>query len=115
MEDSDAGTGAECVGRRARESVPLNRVSGEDLDEKVTTKSGPGEEKWRAAGVGGAGGAEQKRAEREGELGPVGLWKEAKWSELKELKGGGEGTEKEGAGGGRLFILSEQGDRFGRL
>lgn len=29
---------------RAEESVALNRVSGEDLDEKVTTKSRPGKE-----------------------------------------------------------------------
>lgn len=35
---------------RAGESVPLNRVSGEDLDEKVTTKSGPGKGKGGATG-----------------------------------------------------------------
>ena len=36
----------------AGESVPLNRVSGEDLDEKVTTQSGPGEGNWGAMGGG---------------------------------------------------------------
>lgn len=44
LEDSNSGPRAGVCG--AGESVPLNRVSGEDLDEKVTTKSGPGKGKW---------------------------------------------------------------------
>lgn len=67
------------------EAVPLNRVSGEDLDEKVTTKSGPEVGSHEGGGCGGVGVAEQRRAEREGELGPAGLEEE----EAKVEVGGG--------------------------
>lgn len=64
--------------------MPLNRVSGEDLDEKVTTKSGPGKGKWGATGGGVC--SEQRNALR-GKV-SLALWKEeANWQEPSELKG----------------------------
>lgn len=79
--------------RRAEESVALNRVSGEDLDEKVTTKSGPGEVKEGNTGWGLRSG--WRNAEREGQPGTVEVCGRRSGLELNELEGeAGEGEER---------------------
>jgi hypothetical protein len=84
----------------AGESVPLNRVSGEDLDEKVTTQSGPGEGNW-----GAMGGGALSRGMLGGKV-SLALWKEeAIWLELSELKG--EVRQGEGRGKRMKTVHSE--------
>lgn len=98
LEESTQGPRAGVCG--AGESVPLNRVSGEDLDGKVTTKSGPGEGDW-----GAMGGCALSRGMLGGKV-SLALWKEeANWLELSELKG--EMSRGEGRGKRMKTVHSE--------